>query len=169
MRTILNMENLNHYKVKRLTVYRTDARITRRLYQKQRREKLFKSSGSASNCFGGAVYGNLPVSAGDTDFISGLGGFYKLWSNWTCAPGMLSTHSRAQELQHLKLTYLEPVVHNKRSHHIEKSEHRNKEYALFSTARENRMVMRETLCSMGQRKMALNLWKGFFESWHIHR
>ena len=169
MRTILNMENLNHYKVKRLTVYPMDARITRRWCKKQRWEKHFKSSGNASNRPGGTVCGNPPVSAGDTDSISGLGGFHKLRSNWACAPGLLSTHSRAQELQLLKPTYLEPVVHNKRSHHIEKSEHHNEEYPLFATARENRMVMTETLCPMSHRKMALNLWKGFFVSWHIHR
>ena len=119
MRTILNMETLNHYKVKRLTVYPIDARITRRLCKKQRWEKHFKSSGNASNRPDGAVYGNPPVSAGDTDSISGLGGFHKLRGNWACAPGLLSTHSRAQELQLLKPTYLEPVVHSKTSHHNE--------------------------------------------------
>ena len=75
-----------------------------------------------------------------------------------------ATTSEALELQLLKPMCLEPVVHNKRSHHIEKSEHHNEEYPLFATARENRMVMTETLCPMSHRKMALNLWKGFFVS-----
>lgn len=96
--------------------------------KKWRREKHFKSNGNASDCPGGAVYGNLPVSAGDTDSFSGPGGLHKLYSYWACAPGLLSTHPRAQELQRLKPTYRERVVHNKRGHHIEKSEHHNEEY-----------------------------------------
>lgn len=105
MRTVLYMENLNHHKVKRLTVSPMDAGITRRLYKKWRREKQFKSSGNASICPGGAVYGSVPVSAGDTDSISGPGGLHNLYSYWACAPGLPSIHSRAQALQRLKPTY----------------------------------------------------------------
>ena len=92
-------------------------------------KKQFKSSGNASNCPGGAVYGSLPVSAGDTDSVSGPGGLHSLYSYWACAPGLPSTHSRAQALQRLKPTCLECVVHSKRGHHIEKSEHHDEQYA----------------------------------------
>ena len=42
-------------------------------------------------------------------------------------PQLLSLRSRACELQLLKPGHLEPVLHNKRSHHNEKPVHRNEE------------------------------------------
>ena len=47
------------------------------------------------------------------------------WSNKACALQLLSQGSRAQELQLLKPTHLEPVLRNKRSHCNEKPVHRN--------------------------------------------
>ena len=57
---------------------------------------------------GGSVVNNLPAKAGDTGSIPDLGRFHILWGNL----------ARLQQL--LKLVYLKPVLHSKRSHCNEK-------------------------------------------------
>ena len=47
---------------------------------------------------------NLPASTGDTDSIPGLGRFHIPWATKTSKP------------EEPRPVYLEPVVHNKRSH-----------------------------------------------------
>ena len=42
-----------------------------------------------------------------------------------CVPQLLSLHSRGQDLQLRKPMHLEPMLHNKRSHHDEKPAHCN--------------------------------------------
>ena len=49
------------------------------------------------------------------------------WSNKARVPQLLSLRSRAHEPQLLKLTRLEPMLRNKRSHRNEKPAHCNKE------------------------------------------
>ena len=57
---------------------------------------------------GGSVVNNLPANAGDAGSIPDLGRFHILWGNLACL----------QQL--LKLVYLKPVLHSKRSHCNEK-------------------------------------------------
>ena len=57
-------------------------------------------------------------------------------SNWAHAPQLLSLHSGACEPQLLKLTRLEPVLRNRRSHRNEKPAHRKEEWPLLATTRE---------------------------------
>ena len=42
---------------------------------------------------------NLPANAGDIGLIPDLGSSHMPWSNYTCAPQLLSLYSGAQELQ----------------------------------------------------------------------
>ena len=76
---------------------------------------------------GGAVVKNPPAIAGYTGSSPGPGRSHMLWSHLDCVPQLLSLHSRDREPQLLKPACLEPVLHNKRSHHNEKPAHRNKE------------------------------------------
>ena len=76
---------------------------------------------------GGAVVKNPPANAGYMGSSPGPGRSHMPWSNWARAPQLLSLCSRACEPQLLKLTCLEPVLHDKRSHHNEKPAHHNKE------------------------------------------
>ena len=71
---------------------------------------------------GGPVVESLPVSAGDTGSISGLGKYHLPRSNQACGP-LLNQGSRASEpqllSQHstqqlLKPEHVEPVLHNKK-------------------------------------------------------
>ena len=64
---------------------------------------------------GGAVVKNLPANAGDTGSSPGPGRSHMPRSNSAHAP------------QLLKPKRLEPMLHDKRSHHSEKPAHCNKE------------------------------------------
>ena len=64
---------------------------------------------------GGSVVNNLPASAGDKGWIPGVGRSYMLQNNSAHVP------------QLLKLSHLDPILCNKRSHHNEKPVHHNKE------------------------------------------
>ena len=70
----------------------------------------------------GTVGKNLPANAGDTGLIPGLRRFRMLWSKQACVPQLLSSSSRALELQ-LKPARLEPMLHNKRGPCSEKPAH----------------------------------------------
>ena len=85
---------------------------------------------------GGAVIENLPASSGDTGSSPGPGRSHMPRGNWAHAPQLLSLCSRAHEPQLLKPLHLEPVPHNKRSHHNEKSVHHNEKWPPFATTRE---------------------------------
>ena len=54
-----------------------------------------------------------------------------------CALEPTRHNHRAQVPQLLKPTHLEPMLHNKRSHHNEKPVHRNKEQPLLAATRES--------------------------------
>ena len=64
---------------------------------------------------GDTVGKNLPANAGDRGSIAGLRRFHMLQGNQACVP------------QVLRLSTLESMLHNKRSHYNEKPEHWNKE------------------------------------------
>ena len=75
---------------------------------------------------------NLPASAGDTGLIPGLGTAHRALSNQARVPKLLSLCSKAWELQlwspgtsTTEARALEPMLHNKRSHHKEMPMHRN--------------------------------------------
>ena len=89
---------------------------------------------------GGEVVKNPPASVGDMGSIPGLGGSHMPQSTWAHAPQLLSLHSRAHVPQLLspcatttearvpqlpKPARLEPMLHNKRSHHNKKPVHCN--------------------------------------------
>ena len=69
-------------------------------------------------CCGGPVARNLPASAGDMVSIPSLETFHMPRSNWTRAPHSWAPMPkyRAPSPPPLKLTHLEPVLCNKRSH-----------------------------------------------------
>ena len=69
---------------------------------------------------GGAVVGNLPANAGDMGLILDAGRSHMPQSNKFRAPQLLILRSRACEPQLLKPVFLEPVLHNRRSHRNEK-------------------------------------------------
>ena len=48
---------------------------------------------------GGRVVKNPPANAGDTDSSPGLGRSHMPWSNWACAPQLLSLRSTARDPQ----------------------------------------------------------------------
>ena len=81
----------------------------------------------------GSVVKNLPANTGDTGSSSGPGRSHMLQSNEARAPQLLSLLSRACEpqLAHmpqlLKPALLEPMLHNRRSHHNKKPMHCNEE------------------------------------------
>ena len=62
---------------------------------------------------GGVAVKNLPATAGNTGSIPGPGRSHMLQGNYASVP------------QLLKGTCLEPMLHNKRSHHNEKLAHCN--------------------------------------------
>ena len=66
---------------------------------------------------------NLPAKEGDMGSIPGLRRFHMPRRNKARVPQLLSPHSRAHKLQLLKAAYLEPVLGNKRSHHVEEPAH----------------------------------------------
>ena len=72
---------------------------------------------------GGTVVKNPPANAGDTGSSPGPGRSHMPRSNQAHGPQLLS--SRTCEPQLLKPAHLEPVLHNKRSHHNEKPARRN--------------------------------------------
>ena len=76
---------------------------------------------------GGTVVKNLPANSGDTGSSPGLGRPHMPWSISARSPQLLSLCSRACMSQLLKPTCLEPMLHNKRSHHNEKPTYCNKE------------------------------------------
>ena len=80
---------------------------------------------------------NLPASAGDTGSGPGPGRSHMPWSNWACAPQLLSLRSRACGPQLLKPAHLEPVLRNKGGHHNEKPEHHNEEWPPLAATRES--------------------------------
>lgn len=57
--------------------------------------------------------------------------------NWIQASQVLSQRSRAPELQLLKPERLEPVLHNKSSHHSKKPEPRKEEEPALAASRES--------------------------------
>ena len=67
-------------------------------------EQLGTANRSSLGLPGGMVDKNLPASTGDTDSIPGLGRFHMPWATKTSEP------------EEPRPVYLEPVVHNKRSH-----------------------------------------------------
>ena len=82
--------------------------------------------GGAKNDFkgfrGGAVVKNPPANAGDMGSSPGPGRSHMLWSNYARAPQLLSLRATL-----MKPVHLEPVLHNKRSHHNEKPTQHNQE------------------------------------------
>ena len=64
---------------------------------------------------GGPVISNTSANAGDKDSILGTRGSQMTHSNWANVPQTTAT------------THLEPMLHNKRSHHNEKPLHFKKE------------------------------------------
>ena len=76
---------------------------------------------------GGAVVKNPPANAGDTGPSPGPGRSHMPRNNEARAPQLLSLPSRACEPPLLKPACLEPILHNKRSHHNEKPVHPNEE------------------------------------------
>ena len=76
---------------------------------------------------GGPVVKNLPASAEDTGSISGPGRSHMSTGNWACASQLLSSQSRAHKVKLLNPMYLQPMLHDKKSHHDEKPKHRNGE------------------------------------------
>ena len=70
---------------------------------------------------GGTADKNLPANAGSTCLISGLGRFLILQGNWARASQLPSL----RVVNYWSLCALEPVLHNKRSHHNEKPEYSN--------------------------------------------
>ena len=80
---------------------------------------------------------NPPCNARDTGSTPGLGRFHMLWSSWACGPQLKSSCSGAHELQLLKSMRLEPVLHNRRSHHSEKPAHRNRRVVQLTATRES--------------------------------
>ena len=81
---------------------------------------------------GGTVDKNLPANSGDTGSIPGPGRCHTLQSNWASEPQPLAhalepaSHNYwAHVPQLLKPDCLEPVLHNKRNHCSEKTEHNN--------------------------------------------
>ena len=75
---------------------------------------------------GDPVVKNPPCNARDPGSTPGPRRFHMLWSSWACGPQLQSPCSGAHELQLLKSTRLEPVLHNKRSHRSERPLHRNR-------------------------------------------
>ena len=75
---------------------------------------------------GDPVVKNPPCNARDPGSTPGPRRFHMLWSSWACGPQLQSPCSGAHELQLLKSTRLEPMLHNKRSHRSEKPLHRNR-------------------------------------------
>ena len=73
---------------------------------------------------GGSGVKNLPDNTGDTGLILGLGGSHMLRNNKAHETQRLSLGSRAWE-QQLRGRYLEPLLHNERSHLDEKAMHHN--------------------------------------------
>ena len=65
---------------------------------------------------GGAVVENLPANSADTGSSPGLGGSHMLWSNWACAPQLLTLRSGAREPQLLRPARLGLLLCNRRSH-----------------------------------------------------
>ena len=83
---------------------------------------------------GGAVVKNLPANAGDTGSSPGPGsptchGATRpvRHNYWACALEPASHNCWACVPQLLKPSHLEPVLHNKRSHHNEKPAHHNEQ------------------------------------------
>ena len=84
---------------------------------------------------GGAVVKNLLARGGDTGSSPGPGRFHMPQSNyarvrhnfWACALEPANHNYWAHVSQLLKPMYLEPMLHNKRSHRNEKPAHSNEE------------------------------------------
>ena len=76
---------------------------------------------------GGSVVRNLPVNAGDTGSIPGLGRSHMPQSNSAPVLQLLTLCSRVWEPQPLKPMCPRPVLHNERSHCNEKASRCNKE------------------------------------------
>ena len=74
---------------------------------------------------GDPVVKNLPANAEDTGSISGPGRSHMSKGNWACALQLLSSQSRAHKVKLLNPMYLQPMLHDKKSHHDEKPKHRN--------------------------------------------
>ena len=77
------------------------------------------------------MVGSLPANAEDTGSIPGPGKSHMPQSNKAHEPQLLTPHSRPHEPQ--LLSPLEAMLCNKRSHHNEKSMHRNKEPPFTTT------------------------------------
>ena len=82
------------------------------------------------------MVGSPSANAGDMGSGPGLGRSHMPWSGWAHAPQLLSLRSRAHVPQLLRLPRLEPVLHNKRSHH-ERPAHRNEEWPPLAPTRES--------------------------------
>ena len=67
--------------------------------------------------------------------------------NWACTLEPASHNYWAREPQLLKPVHLEPVLHNKRSHHNEKPAHCNKEYLTLAATRESPCTAIKSQCS----------------------
>ena len=91
---------------------------------------------------GGPVGGSLPANAEDTGWIPGPGKSHMPQSNKAHEPQLLIAHSRPHEPQ--LLSPLESMLCNKRSHHNEKSMHRNKEKPPFTTTGESPLAATKT-------------------------
>ena len=106
--------------------------------EQQPLKKLHKKYNQKHRDFpGGAVVKNLPANAGDTGLSPAPGRSHMPRGSWACAPQLLRLRSRALEPQLLKPACLEPVLHNKRSHHNEKPMHSNEEWPPHATIRES--------------------------------
>ena len=78
------------------------------------------------------------------------------YNYWTCALEPASHHYWACVLQLLKPVHLEPMLHNKRSHHNEKPAHHNKELPLLATTRESPRAAMKTQCSHKSTNQSIN-------------
>ena len=66
---------------------------------------------------------NLHAKEGNMGSIRGLRRFHMPRRSKACVPQLLSPRSRARESRLLKAAYLEPVLSDKRSHHVEEPAH----------------------------------------------
>ena len=91
---------------------------------------------------GGALVKNLPANAGS--WVRAL-----VWEDPIChgATKPVCHNYWARVSQLLKPVCLEPVLHNKRSHHNKKPVHRNKENPPLATTRESPRTATKTQCS----------------------
>ena len=80
---------------------------------------------------------NPPANAGDMGLIL-VQEYATCWgATKACVPQLVSPHSRACKPQLLRPACLEPMLHNKRSDHNERSMHRSKEHLLLTATRKS--------------------------------